>query len=348
MREERLDSLRLYCNLMIVLVHAYPFMYAVNQTWELHSLTFISLFFACSVLPTLFFLSGYFLFTGYTLGGYWTKLKKRIRRLAVPYVLWNVLKIVIFLAVGLVSSHAMSTCRKMGVDTWAGWFDHILNVTDRPFNGPTWYLRALFLYVVASPAVYVVFARKKSVPLKILALLLLVFIGPYVFTDQNKYPTYSFVAFALGGWCGLAQVNPVKCGRTRGVFVRCFGFAGIVVPFAVSLVNPDFNRASHLGTMCSLITILFYFSFAEEIHMLLNHQWVREILMPGAFFVYCGHIIVNSFLMHGIGAVTPDFPGRSLFIAGVLFPSVLALSYMGYFAMRKLCPRVCSVLNGEL
>ena len=42
MRDKRIDNVRILANLAICLVHAYPFMYAVDRTVEFWACTFVS------------------------------------------------------------------------------------------------------------------------------------------------------------------------------------------------------------------------------------------------------------------------------------------------------------------
>lgn len=63
MRDDRIDSVRVFCNILLIVTHAYPAMYSMGKDAEFWFCTFVSMKLCIMLLPTLFLLSGYLFFT---------------------------------------------------------------------------------------------------------------------------------------------------------------------------------------------------------------------------------------------------------------------------------------------
>ena len=106
-RDERLDSVRSFCNVVLVVIHAYPFMYGNGRDWEFWFCNFVSMKLCIMILPTLFLISGYLFFVNLVdASSYGTKIKSRIKRLVVPYVAWNCLFALSYYVIGRFSPQA--------------------------------------------------------------------------------------------------------------------------------------------------------------------------------------------------------------------------------------------------
>ena len=69
MRDDRIDSVRVFCNILLIVTHAYPAMYSMGKDAEFWFCTFVSMKLCIMLLPTLFLLSGYLFFTTSKGGG---------------------------------------------------------------------------------------------------------------------------------------------------------------------------------------------------------------------------------------------------------------------------------------
>ena len=93
MRIERIkevDAVRLAANYLVVVMHSVCiFQYMTPAGKEFEILRFFSQVLAPIAMPTLFFISGYVLFV--SSDNYVSKMRKRIGRLLIPYLCWNLI-----------------------------------------------------------------------------------------------------------------------------------------------------------------------------------------------------------------------------------------------------------------
>ena len=114
---------------------------------------FIMNFVICAV-PVYFIMSGYLLYKEDCT--YIQLIKKKIFSLMIPYFLWNVFQIVLY-----VSAEILPMTRKFFTDTDNDFLNmsavnivsYVLGVghNDFPVNGPMWYVRDLFVLIIISP-----------------------------------------------------------------------------------------------------------------------------------------------------------------------------------------------------
>ena len=113
-------------------------------------------------VPLFFFISGFLFFKKVENFGwveYKNKIKNRVKRLLVPYLLWNIIVIVlkyIFYKIGLEKADYL-------FEDGLRWVYHII---WRPINIQLWFVRDLFLVVLMSPIVYFLIKRLKVFSLK--------------------------------------------------------------------------------------------------------------------------------------------------------------------------------------
>ena len=196
-----IDLLRFPMAALVVLLHTAAL--GVGSTHPIYS-TLCIMFGRglCRVaVPCFFMISGYLFFS--KLEEKWNtsiwleKLKKRVRTLLVPYLLWNVIA-----AVAIWGYHWVFA--RMHGETYPGFIDHIVlfhgfwDMPDvLPFDGPLWFIRHLMIYVVAAPLFWV-FAKH----LRIWGLLALI----AVFVCFGHIPE-GVVLFAMGAWFRVESKN---------------------------------------------------------------------------------------------------------------------------------------------
>lgn len=108
-------------------------------------------------VPLFFFISGYLFFNGeFNLTVYTRKLKKRFSSLVVPYILYITIAIAIFFVAQTLLPSLISEGKTAIKDYGIHDFLEAYGIGGLPFVGPFWFIRNLFLIVVASPLVYLI------------------------------------------------------------------------------------------------------------------------------------------------------------------------------------------------
>ncbi len=117
-------------------------------------------FFCVVAVPIFFFISGYLFFKGleeWNTSVWIGKLKKRVRTLLVPYLVWNLLSILVQFLSDNKAALLEGMPPNIGVwfQTIGGW--RVLWGTGHlglPHNAPLWFIRNLMLLAVFAPVIF--------------------------------------------------------------------------------------------------------------------------------------------------------------------------------------------------
>ncbi len=142
----RFSCMSFVCALLVVFIHATPWMQDCVSLWpkgQFGTWVMLHLFKQgiCQIaVPFFVFTSGFFATNHIQQKGwYLTALKRRILSILVPFVIWNVLWMIMCISFGGFSGDVM---RSLGLTFMA------------PGLSPTWYLRNLLFLIVLSPVIF--------------------------------------------------------------------------------------------------------------------------------------------------------------------------------------------------
>lgn len=282
---ETIRVLRFPLMIGVVFVH----IYIPNQTENMLVNIFDNFFVEAIVripVPLFFFISGFLFFYGlekFDIVEYFDKLRKRIRRLLIPYFSWGLL------AVGIKYIHYL-----LGKDDLAYLFNDgclkwIYYVIWDPVNYQLWFVRDLFLMALLSPLIY--FCLKR---LKILFVLMLG--GAWLFWHQNIFALFDLKYIILTG-----NVFDVKGFDFFSLFFFSFGAW-------FSLYNKDFILIfRRLFPMAIVLYVFFYVSrficddlfFAELFRRLAIFFGLISVVVIAYVLLERGMVKKNLFLEKG-------------------------------------------------
>jgi hypothetical protein len=242
---KRIDALRLFCVCMIVGLHV-P---SQAKSFKVTDWTDLSLI-AWRIVPhgfgrfslyLLFILTGYLFFLTYTntLATYKDKIRKRIRSLIIPYVLWNI--IAFFILTGSLKH------------VWNSWglYDYI-NIFfykmagRRPMNFPLWYVQQVIYCLFLSPLLYALYRRLPWLSLPL-------FYGLYASTfyiDDLQIAIILRAFFMATAFMGLGGV--IAMNRIRIAKHAIWDTAIIGVSICVSVWVNTFLANGNLATIYNL------------------------------------------------------------------------------------------------
>ena len=344
MRDSRIDSVRLFCNLLIVIAHVYPFMY-LSRGADFWLCYFICRSMALMAIPALFVLSGYLLFKNYDAVGYKGKILSRILRLGVPLLVWDVIYIVLYNLIGLVSPSADNTVMRLGINTFGG----ILNQFSPSCNlaiGPFWYVRAVLILGLAAPLYLWVYEHIHW------SILLAVCI-PLTFKFDNvissHYPMYGISLFLLGGLLSYKGIDMVEWFTARRKFLIPVGAIVICLGFMRNVWTNDISESCGIVKFASVFAI---WCCADYIHMSLNKSWIRSYIMPVGFMIYAAHTFFAQTIVHSVGKFVCELPIKfaplGLLSMALCFLLTVSICVTLWHMTRKLCPQVLAILDGKM
>ncbi len=305
--------------------------------------------FADICVPLFFFISGFLFFfnSDFSKEIYLGKLKKRVKTLLVPYLIWNFVGFMIL----LIQVHPkvirfFPLLKEYRVDItsflssfWVTNLPISMSGPANPINTPLWFIRDLMVLVLLSPIIWWLIKR-----LKLGTIIVLGIIWFFTLGDKFGFPGLchqSLFFFPLGAYFGINRFNFV--GMISKWQLIPFIYFGIAIVDAVSKTE-SYNAALHnVGVLFGMVSIVYLVSL-----LLRNNKiQVNNFLIGASFFVYALH---NLFL----GKVTkiiimylrPESPIMVLLIYFVMPIIVIILCLIIYKAIDKFSPLICSVMTG--
>lgn len=291
-----------------------------------------------SAVPVFFVISGYLFFykvAGLTTEIYKSKLKRRVKSLLIPYLIWNAL--------------ALLECCIKHLPVLAGLFPNIVNQPidvffciksfwctpegTCPIYYPFWYIRDLMMCVLLTPVIY--FSIKK---LKLLWLLLL-FAG--MLFKVEMIPGLGFGSlFYFSAGCYWAILKAEKTPNFYALMVISLCW----IPFAV------------LDTM----TKVYYFHLLSNIFgvgclyfvgLVAVRKFSRKIsrdLIQSVFFIFATHAFFVGYISKGIFALLrPSSEIVCFLLQFVIMALTIMFSREIYIIINRYAPKLSKVLTGK-
>ena len=269
-------------------------------------------------VPIFFFISGFLFFqkvSSLSLELYRNKIKKRVRTLLVPYLLWN--GILLVALIGLYFVGYPYSVMKNGFScevlfkTFVGSFHE---TGAFPLIYPLWFIRDLFCVCLISPLIYEC--------IKILRLIFVFILGT-VWILGGEIPILGYYMMSMSA-----------------LFFFSLGSY-------FSLLNLSVSEIVHLHNLAILSGIIFVLWGTEY---LLSHKNIAPIpfLSSATFFVFAIHEpILLSTIRKLCLRIIPVINTYTLVISYFISIGITTVVALGIYAvLRRICPKVLAVLNG--
>lgn len=344
----KLANASLLAALGVVAIHL-PVPYEAGSAWQyLHRL--VSLGLGKAAVPFFFIVSGYLLALHAGEPGWWkSALRKRVRTLLVPYLIWSVaFALVLFAASAIKELPALPD--RAFVAEWMAekkWLVFGLDVTDVPLLVPLWYVRTLAILAIASPLILRVLGRWGRFALCFLFAVYLVFSialefcpdliqNPLVAAIRQTFHPESVFYFSLGLWLQTTSRRPDLGGGPRRSPLVLSVSAFLAVALLVLRVILIFSGRPYLvpyAVVVPFVLIAFWESVPDT-------PWPTG-LTSLSFPIY----VLHFFVTHAAGVLLARRGDDVLRIVAVYLLAVL-LSAACALALRRFAPRFAAVAFG--
>lgn len=300
-----------------------------------------------------FFISGFLFFkTGqFSADIYLKKLARRVFSLLVPYLLWNLLYLLLAIIIGLFAGKVPILGIPMDQMTFGTALKAFWNIAlirgDSSITSPIavqfWFVRDLMVAMVFSPVIFAV----------IRLFILVSGRRPLV-----RYLLFMAIIFAFGYWPDIVGFNPdcwlfFAYGAYFGIRKREFIVA--MLPYAlpaalllaVLIGIEQWVPCAFVYRLEYVVGLVFTFSFTTN--MVRAGLWyVNMTLANGSFFIYAYHYMVLGFvvMLLGNGLITPHNWWLGLIIYLLSVTLVVALGLLLYWLMRTRLPFTTFILMG--
>ncbi|MCQ2233286.1 MAG: acyltransferase [Paludibacteraceae bacterium] len=294
----------------------------------------------CSVaVPAFYFISGYLFFFNVEVldvSSYVVKMKKRFKSLVVPYLIWNVIYLLLRFAIQSFLASSLSGNGKLvseyGILDYLSifWISDVHNF-PAPIDGPLWYLRNLIIVSACSIVIYWV--------LKKTYLYVLIGLGAaWIFLPTgallNQF-IISFFFFSLGAFFALYKIDYLDYAlKYKFPIVVVFLFTLVFMRMGFNLYNVFVFEGVVISLICAYL-------FAKS-----GKKSFFEKYNYAIFFIYASHFFISQSILRlfaKLGIVTDISLSLMMLIAPIVSVFICMLIAT---ILKKNMPSVFRVLNG--
>ncbi|MCD8183130.1 MAG: acyltransferase [Bacteroides sp.] len=373
LRSQSLDLLRFPLAVVVLVIHIFntegftiqgntislenmPILLEVNR--------FIDGFLRGQSVPIYFFISGFVFFLGIELTRekYFQKLKNRLKTLLIPYIIWNIVDVLILLTLFLPCfSSLVPNLYKVRLDFslpailqtfWnaaEGIFVRPLTIVEAvgssiyPQYIPLWFVRDLMIVVLCTPLLYWLLRRTRHYLVGILGILWFT-LAYWDLGHINQLLT----AFFFFMWGAYMSVNKKDMMHE---FYRFFKSSMILYPLLALLFVASVHYWPAASDTIKRLNVFVGLFFAyNAASWLLRHGVckVSPFLAASSFFVYVTHELICSILLKLLFLIfrpATDLGLLFLYLFTVVFTVVFLL--LVFYLLRRYSPSFLKVIAGR-
>lgn len=281
------------------------------SNYDIYNLTIIQIMrIAGGAVGTFFAISTILFFNKFTIQEYERKLFGRFKSLIIPYFILSTSTYILYIIIKFIKNEEIKF-------TIAGTIQNILNGTH---DGPLWFLRVLFFFVLIAPALYYL-VKKHNFATCISIFLGLVLINAFI---RPKYDglLYWLPIFLLFSYIGIKGIN-FKINNYFGYIIM----ASLLVFLHFTGWGGENAIPVYIFRMLSPIAIIL---------MLNSFTYKSPKFQDYAMFVYLTHIIVLS--------IYKSICNPLLHIPKTII--VFVTCTIIAFIAQKISPRIYSIISG--
>lgn len=355
------DNLRIPLSLGVFLSHAAAGLnllevnYSIFDSLSVVVFKLLSILLPLLVIPGFFFISGYFFFYKWTNGEdgkkvwnnacYIGKLKTRFFTLFIPYIIWNVIPLIVLIFECIWQYGGTSDFIPQLRIVFQGKFPAMfwdLNKWENssgPLNLPLYYLRDLMPMCLLSPLVFWYVRHLKHFGI---VLLLLLYIGCMIPSTPGLRNT-AIMFFTLGAYFSIWKYDILSFLSRYSILIVLSTF--IIIPIVCGFIDIPWG-IGYSKTLFSLLGLGTLLLLSKCDVLFAN---VRSFYSESIFFAYAAHEglpVLLSSLSVSVWLI-PGFTNTAILLQYLLaiFMTITICLFL-YCILKRVCPLVCSILNG--
>lgn len=344
-------ELRFPLTVLIILPHI-PFLYKSDNSLLISIVNELFQQGICRIaVPTFFFISGYLFFRHlqrWDTSTYISKIKKRCKTLALPYMIWNTIPIIL-----LILTHSKLFVYDYMEDHgwWRVFWDcnrygyvpkyNFLSIemyNSKPINFPFWYIRDLCVVMILSPIIwsFITGARMFGIVLLGIAMILNLWI-PF-----EGFSINAFFYFTLGAFMRIYEIDFLALCKRWEFHSYIFSFIILLLKLYLSLNGHNaivYNICHQIFALTGMVVVI---NITQRI------KWkINDTLVQSSFFMYAMHALIASRLVKLTGKIimpTSDVTSITLHLITTI--STILLCVMTYLVLKKAFPKFLFFING--
>lgn len=288
-------------------------------------------------VPLFFAISGYLFFVcGFSKDVFIAKLKRRVKSLLIPYLLWNIIALVL-LAVPHVKSYEF-TFGNVLISLWDCNYSFVHAASHSPIDFPLWYVRDLMVCNLAAPVVYWgIKYLEWTLPAALVALWICGVECPIA-----GISVISFAFYSLGAYMAINRSSAID--ERKGMWC-VIGFAIFMIINALLAVWPSAFGMKFIDRCVALLGVICIPSFVcWLLDKNVNTGRVLKKLAPASFFIYAAHAIFLKNIYWTLLKVEFLNEISAYFLTYFI---TMGICLVAYFTFDRMCPKMSEVLNGR-
>lgn len=278
--------------------------------------------------------------------GYAKTLKKKVRTLLVPYLIWSTFCFFTAVADGLVSPTPLHWLQGLW-DTalWQPGTTFNINLPGYPMSMPLWFLRNLMILMALTPAIGWLLSKTHGWFLLLPAI--------WWFPAHAKFFGFgadSLFYFTLGAWISLGHHSLLRWVNSHRLLTYIASIVTMAVMFYFVYTNflqthqIDFRWIPfNIFVVCGMAATLNIASWLVDS----SHDKPLLRLSDSSFWLFAAHFIFLSQLQRWLwNVIYPNTElGNIVFYFGFMIAYIPLLT-VAYYLLRPLCPKLMSILTG--
>lgn len=352
--------------LAVVFIHSYNLKVRNVKPWTLPCetltpTTFTEYFLSNGVLrfvvPLLFLISGYLYSLHDDMQPYWQRLKRRLRVLFLPYIIWSATGMV-FLYIMMsfpttrtivMNSHILPETNSRLIHNSYHWYDFFTKWILIPVPYQLWFIRVLIIYNLAYPVLRWCITHKQ---VKFIFFSILIFL--WVNTFSTLYVEgEGLLFFSLGIWMQKTNFNIETPPRFLNPFIWSIVFVVISIVKTVIAFEGSLYFNSRLSLVLEVMQKMTIFSGLVTVWYgstslatwFMRNKWFMH-LSSFSFIIYVMHAPAIAIGISWFFAILKYVHGYRILTYTFLPIIIISISISFGALVRKLFPRFYAVLTG--
>ena len=347
----------------VVILHAYARTLAAGNGATAWIVTFVGWTLPTFAVPIFFVISGYLLGiksgNGSRDGWYAQALRKRVRTLLVPYLIWCTVYVLTVVPFTMFGNHMAGRSlvhnthlHEPLLSVWNFLGIYGADLTGFPANGVLWYVRNLLILVVLAPALF------KAVANRLAGIAILLMAGAAFFLHdwmprscwqffETGFSLRGLFYFLLGLFLAAHPVKPTSLRPLRPLLP--LAWIGASLFFTAVRLQQGEDSLTLQRILAKSINFLgvgavwVLYDFIPAAKRLARRSFVHD-----AFFLYAAHLGIILTVMcarcEDILSSRLHVPAIGIFLLRIAVPILLSLTAAEL--LKRHCPRIYALLTG--
>lgn len=285
-----------------------------------------------------FIISGVLFFRNYDKTMYFDKIKSRIKTLAIPFLIWNV----IWMFFEIVTSYTFLSSYFIGREKFEITVSNVLNaIFHYGCNGPFWFIFELFFFVIITPIIDKII-KNKYIGFSVALVILILSQFDIGLPSPLFYSKEAISYYILGGIIGKhfwEKFSMKSSGKIQWISVIGVIICTIYTYFRISL------QFEILILIHKILNLSYAFFFWYSMDMFIDKMRMYEFYSH-SFAVFAMHVNVSAIVSKLYYIILPKTPHFAIINFVLTIASTLLIINIFCLLLRRFFPKLNAILMG--